>query len=100
MAKVSVEECRRILGPEAANMTDSDIETLRDKLEQAADALHAEMTEDLRKGVASLEEWRETALMDSETIPSWLNTDAEQAKRDALERIRWMSHFFETGEAE
>ena len=98
--KVSVEECRRILGPEAANMTDADIETLRDNLERAADALYTEMTADLQEGRASLDEWREVALMDSETIPPWLNTDAEQAKRDAIERIRWMAHHQETGEGE
>jgi hypothetical protein len=97
--KVSLEECRAILGASAESMTDAQVESLRDDLERTAGALHEEMTGALRTGEASLAEWQEACLLD-ENIPKWLHTDGEQLRRDAIEKARWFAYFQETGEGE
>ena len=96
---VSIEECRRILGASAETMTDAQIESLRDDLERVAGLLHEEMTQVLRTGQTSLAEWQESAFTD-DNIPTWLHTDAEQLRRDAIEKAHWFARFQETGEGE
>jgi hypothetical protein len=97
---VSIAECRRMIGEPAESMTDADIEGILNDLRLAADALHEKMTDALASGAASYEEWRDVALMDSDVLPRWLNTDADEAKRDAVERLRWLSHLMDSGEGE
>lgn len=110
MAKVSIDECRRILGAEAQGMSDADVEKLRDSLESAADALYAQITDDLRSGVSSIEEWRRIlgssgeSISDAEIQSAAIDYAAEggpeQEKRNAIERLRWIAHHQNTGEHE
>jgi hypothetical protein len=62
--KVSIEECRRLLGISAENMTDAEVEKMRDGLEQTADVLYTQMVEAGRNGLEMqrwLSHFRETA---------------------------------------
>jgi hypothetical protein len=54
--KVSIEECRRILGSSAESMTDADIEKMRDNLENTADVLYTQMVEAGRNGL-EMQRW-------------------------------------------
>lgn len=54
--KVSIEECRRILGSSAENMTDAEVEKMRDGLEQTADVLYTQMVEAGRNGL-EMQRW-------------------------------------------
>jgi hypothetical protein len=54
--KVSIEECRRILGSSAENMTDAEVEKMRDGLEQTADVLYRQMVEAGRNGL-EMQRW-------------------------------------------
>ena len=45
MPKVSVDECRTILGATGEGMTDAQIEAMRDELERTADVLYDQMVE-------------------------------------------------------
>ena len=49
--RVSVDECRAILGASADTMTDAEIETMRDDLEHTADVLFDQMVEGGREGL-------------------------------------------------
>jgi hypothetical protein len=49
--KVSVDECRAILGASADTMTDAEIERMRDELERTADVLFDQMVEGGREGL-------------------------------------------------
>jgi hypothetical protein len=49
--RVSVDECRAILGESADTMTDAEIETMRDELERTADVLFDQMVEGGREGL-------------------------------------------------
>ena len=51
--RVSVDECRAILGASADTMTDAEIEAMRDELERTADVLSDQMVE-----VATMVWWR------------------------------------------
>ena len=51
--RVSVDECRAILGASADTMTDADIETMRDELERTADVLFDQIVEGGREGLYS-----------------------------------------------
>jgi hypothetical protein len=51
MTKVSIEECRAILGSSANRMTDAEIETMRDDLERTADVFFEQMVEGGREGL-------------------------------------------------
>ena len=79
-------------------------------MEVAADALYTKTTEDLRSGADTVENWRRVLglapqdMSDAE-IEKVLGehtaeTDTEQAKRDAIERLRWIAHAQNTGEYE
>jgi hypothetical protein len=97
---MSLEKCRQVLGESAENMTDAEIEAILADFRLAGNSLHSQMSAALASGTATLGEWRDVALMDSDTIPPWLNTDPEQAKHDAIERMKWLSHLMDTGEGE
>ena len=49
--RLSVEECREILGQTEGAMTDAEIETLRNELERVAEVLLDEVTEKGREGL-------------------------------------------------
>jgi hypothetical protein len=49
--KVSIEECRRILGSSADSMTDAEVEAIRDDLERTGDTLYTQMTEAVRADI-------------------------------------------------
>jgi len=49
--RVSVDECRAILGASADTMTDAEIESMRDELERTADVLFDQIVEGGRDGL-------------------------------------------------
>ena len=49
--RISVGECRAILGASAEGLTDTEIETMRDEFERTADVLYAQMVEEGRDGL-------------------------------------------------
>jgi hypothetical protein len=49
--RVSIGECRAILGESADTMTDAEIEAMRDDLERTADVLFDQMVEGGREGL-------------------------------------------------
>jgi len=51
--RVSVDECRAILGASADTMTDAEIEAMRDELERTADVLFDQMVEGGQDGLVA-----------------------------------------------
>jgi hypothetical protein len=69
--KVSIAECRRILGNSADGMADAEIEAMRDDLERTANVLYDQMAEEV----------------------------AQQGMQ-GIQRIHWAAYFQQTGEGE
>jgi hypothetical protein len=49
--RVSVNECRAILGASAESLTDAEVEAMRDELERTADVLYEQMVEEGADGL-------------------------------------------------
>jgi hypothetical protein len=88
--KVSIEECRRILGSSADGKTDAQIEVLRDELTVIAN----QMFDHLQSKVRVDRELIEASAVELPGLPA---TSEEQLKREAIDRIRWIAHDHENG---
>jgi hypothetical protein len=86
--KVSIEECRRILGSSAESLTDAEVETMRDDLERTADVLYMQMTEAGRAGLEA-QRWQveNTSLDGQEKVcREWCRTNGLEVSRVYVER--------------
>jgi hypothetical protein len=93
MPKLTVDQCRKLLGDAANGKTDEQIERLRDELSTVAN----QMYDHLQAKVRVEREAIEAAKIELPGIPA---TSEAQLRIDRVERIRWTAHMHENTDDE
>jgi hypothetical protein len=93
MKKLSIEECRTLLGDAAQGKTDEQIEVFRNELVTVANQMYDHLQSKVRVE-------RDTIEAGNVGLPGIPSTSEIQLKSDSVERIKWTAYMHETTDDE